>query len=99
MVLRDYCSAEIYIDRGDKEENKRIFDALAARKDEIDKEFGSALSWERLDDKRACRVKHVLPMGSFLSPESEWPKIQEAIVDAMTRLENAFKPALDALKL
>jgi len=99
VVLQDYCSAELYIDRGVKEENKQIFDALAARKDEIDKAFGSALSWERLDDKRACRIKHVLPTGSFLSPESEWPQIQEALVDAMTRLESALKPALDSLKL
>lgn len=99
VVIQDYCNVELYIDRGERDENKRIFDTLAARKDEIDKAFGSALSWERLDDKRACRIKYVLPMGSFLSPESDWPKIQEAMVDAMTRLETALKPALDALTL
>ncbi len=99
VAIQEYCNVELYIDRGEQVENKRIFDTLAARKDEIDKAFGSALSWERLDDKRACRIKHVLPSGSFLSPESEWPKIQEALVDAMSRLENALKPALDSLKL
>ncbi len=31
--------------------------------------------------------------------ESEWPQIQEALVDAMSRLENALKPALESLKL
>ena len=35
----------------------------------------------------------------YLSPESDWPTIQETLVDAMTRLENALKPALDTLKL
>lgn len=99
VAIQEYCNVELYIDRGEQEENKRIFDTLAARKDGIDKAFGSALSWERLDSKRACRIKYVLPTGSFLSPESDWPKIQEALVDAMSRLENALKPALDSLKL
>jgi len=99
VAIQEYCNVELYIDRGEQAENKRIFDTLAARKDEIDKAFGAALSWERLDDKRACRIKHVLPTGSFLSPESEWPGIQEALVEAMTRLEDALKPALDSLKL
>ncbi len=99
VAVKDYCDVELYIDRGDTEENKRIFDALVTRKAEIDTAFKEVLSWERLDDKRACRIKHVLPMGSFLSPESDWPKIQESIVDAMIRLESALKPALDALKL
>lgn len=38
-----------------KAENKRIFDTLHSRKAEIEQSFGSALSWERLDEKRGCR--------------------------------------------
>lgn len=99
VAVQDYCDVEIYIDRGVEEENKKIFDALMLRRTEIEKVFGDVLSWERLDGKRACRIKHVLQTGSFLSPEPEWPKIQEAMVNAMTRLEVALKPGLDLLKL
>jgi len=73
--IQDYCNVELYIDRGEQGESKRIFDTLAARKDEINKTFKESLSWERLDDKRVCRIKYVLPMGSFLSSESEWQQI------------------------
>jgi hypothetical protein len=69
---------------------------LFARKSEIEAAYGAPLSWERLDSKRACRVKHVLGEESFLAPESEWPRIQERMVSAMIRFESALRPALDA---
>jgi len=63
------------------------------------KAFGEELSWERLDKRRACRIKSVIRLGSFQSPESEWPAIQVAMVDAMAKLESALRPALDSLRL
>jgi len=48
--------ADLYIDMEDKDYNKRIFDILIAEKEEIEHSFGEALSWERLDNKRACRI-------------------------------------------
>ena len=55
--------------------------------------------WEPLDTKRACRIKHKIDRGGYRSPESEWPDIQAEMVDAMTKLEAALKPALDSLGL
>ena len=99
MVVQEYGIAELYIDRGDAAENKRIFDQLYARKDEIEKAFSGALSWERLDTKRACRIKHVIEQGGYRSSEAEWPAIQSEMVDTMTKLEAALKPGLAALGL
>lgn len=48
--------AEIYLDCDDKERNEKLFDCLFSRKSEIESKFGSDLSWERLDSRRACRV-------------------------------------------
>jgi CBS domain-containing protein len=47
---------ELYIDTGDAEKNKTIFDSLHRNKDEIEAALGEELSWERLDELRASRV-------------------------------------------
>ena len=99
VVVQEYAIAELYIDRRDAIENKRIFDTLFAQRAEIDARFGSLLSWERLDGKRACRIKHVIELGGYRSADSEWPAIHEAMVMSMIRLETALKPNLDDLKL
>jgi hypothetical protein len=100
LVTMDECSAELYIDRGkDTEaENKHIFDQLESHKAEIEKAFGAALSWERLEGKRACRIRHTQP-GGYRSPEEDWPKIQDGIIGAMDRLEKALRPYLKRLQL
>jgi hypothetical protein len=99
VIVQEYGIAELYIDRGDAAENKRIFDQLHARKDEVEAAFNGTLSWERLDAKRACRIKHVIEWGGYRSPEPEWPVIQSEMVDTMTKLEAALKPGLGALGL
>ncbi len=97
VIVQECGIVELYIDRGEKEENKRIFDQLHARQEEIEKTFGCTLSWERLDNKRACRIKHVIESGGYRSPEQDWPAIQAEMVETMIRLETALQPALDSL--
>ena len=99
VIVQEYGIAELYIDRGDAIENKRIFDRLLAGKDEIEKAFGGTLAWERLDTKRACRIKHVIERGGYRSPESQWPELQAEMVETMIKLEVALKPGLESLGL
>lgn len=99
VIVQEYGIAELYIDRGDATENKRIFDQLHASKDEIERAFGETLSWEPLDTKRACRIKHIVEQGGYRSPESQWPEIQLAMVETMIKLEAALRPALTSLGL
>ncbi len=97
-IIREAGFVEIYIDRGDAKQNKHIFDSLHAKKAEIEQTFGGKLEWERLDDKRASRIKYAINAG-YTSPESKWGEIHEQMVDAMTRLESALKPHLAALDI
>jgi hypothetical protein len=55
------------------------------------------LSWERLEGRRACRIRFTVS-GGYRSPEEEWPSIQEKLVQAMVRLEGALRPYLKTLK-
>jgi Domain of unknown function (DUF4268) len=94
-------SAELYIDRGNgcEEEHKSIFDQLYAHRAEIEKAFGGPLSWERLEGKRACRIKFVQEGGGYRSPEDQWPEMKDDIIATMNRLEQALRPFLKQLKL
>lgn len=69
FALNDRVRVEIYIDTGDKAKNKEIFDNLQRNKEKIESEFGNSLSWERLDDKRSCRI--ALYRDGSISDDSE----------------------------
>jgi hypothetical protein len=101
VVTQDECAAELYIDRGKdgEQENKAIFDQLRANQADIEKVFGGPLIWERLDGKRACRIRFTQPSGGYRSPEEKWPSIQDGIIQAMNRLDQALRPFLKTLKL
>jgi len=90
------AQVELYIDRGDADENKRIFDALYAQKEAIEQTFGDHLGWQRLDDRRASRIRYVIADGG-LQDQEHWPSIQERMVEAMARLERALKPHIKQL--
>ncbi len=57
VIGYDFARVEIYINSGQKELNKSIFDFLHSRKDEIEAEYSAPLIWERLNDKVTCRIK------------------------------------------
>lgn len=100
-VIRQHdAKVELYIDRGkdSEEQNKKIFNDLAKSKDVIEKSFGEPLEWERLEGKRACRVAKNLDVGGYRD-EEKWPEIQEALIDAMTRLGMALKPYISKLEI
>jgi len=90
--------AELWIDKGkDAEaENKEIFDKLIAAREDIEQTFGGSLEWERLDGKRACRIRKQINLGGYLD-EQAWPKVHEAMVDAMIRLHKALSPHIQYL--
>ncbi len=91
------AQAELYIDTGEAAANERIFDQLLASKDEIETAFGGPLEWQRLEGRRACRIRCRLTVGGLID-QDRWPKTQEAMIDAMVRLEQAHKPHIKRLR-
>jgi len=92
---RAFGRAEIYIDRGEGEVNKFIYDQFNAQKDAIEAAYGGELIWEPVVGERSCRIKEEKP-GNIFVPE-QWPAMIAFMADAMVRLENAFKGPLAAI--
>lgn len=59
---RTQMRVEVYLDCGDKERNKRLFDELTAEAPRWGVAAGTSLTWERLDDKRASRIAAYHPL-------------------------------------
>lgn len=97
MWMNDDSAVELYLDTGEAEPNKAIFDTLFAKRAVIDKAFGGELQWMRKDEKRACRIQHTIALGGLTSSEDKWPTIQDAMIDAMDRLVKALKPHIAEL--
>jgi hypothetical protein len=94
-ILMDEAGVELYIDhdRDTGQKNKAIFDSLYAQRDAIEKEFEEQLEWQRLDEKRASRIRRRFANGGLASPDT-WPTLQEEMIDAMIRLDKALRPRL-----
>lgn len=89
VVSKNYARNEIYIYRGDKEENKKIYDFIWNNKTEIETNFGEELIWERMDDKVTCRIKHQLD-GVNIFEKDDWTRMNEFLVDSLMRMEKSF---------
>jgi len=97
-VRRHDAQVELYIDR-DKETgqgNEEILSKLSQHKQDIEAAFGSALLWESLEEKRACRIRYIVQLAGW-QDEEKWPEAHAALVDAMIRLEKALRPYLKDL--
>lgn len=96
VIAKDHCRAELFISRGTSEENKYIFDELYAKKDKIEADFGGKFLWERLDDKKSCRIRYAMEGISYYD-RKEWDKIMSFLIDGMIRMEKALIHPLKAI--
>ncbi len=96
FALQGQVRAEIYIDRGDAGENKALFDSLQASRETIEREFGEALQWERLEDRRASRIA-VYRTGSVESDTQTLQDIKAWAIERLLRFKKVFGPRLGAL--
>ena len=99
VIRKHDAGIDLYIDRGSEDENKAIFDTLKASKDTIERDFGDSLLWQSHENKRARRIMKNLDIGGYREDESKWPEIQDAMIDAMIRLEKALRPHIDNLQI
>lgn len=83
---------EFYLSRPTGEENKRLFDALEKKREQIEEAFGAPLVWDRLDGRKACRIKYSKDVDGY--DRTNWPGMIEWLVEHIVRLEHAFREPL-----
>ena len=88
---------EAYIDTGNKNTTTEVYSDLESRSDEIEGEFGEALEWDPLENRRASRVSSYFPKQIAIEDEDLWPEAREWIVSTLGRLRAAIDPVLDDL--
>lgn len=95
-ISKNYCRSEIYINRGNQNENKEVFDYIFEMKDEIEKEFGEKLVWERMDEKISCRIKSELKNVSYFE-KADWNKMIEFLIEKSEKMAKSFKEPIKKL--
>ena len=80
---------EVYIDCRDKAKNEQIFDCLYQKREEIEATFGTPLSWERLDTRRACRIA-VYRDGDIDADSETIAEIRRWAIEKLLRLKAVF---------
>jgi hypothetical protein len=91
FVQSGKAKAEIYIDQGDQEKNKSLFDALKIREKEITDNYGCTLKWERLDEKRASRIA-IYRDGMIESSDNELEDIRKWHIENLLKIKKVFMP-------
>ena len=85
---------ELYIGTSQSETNKKIYDALYARKTDIEGAYGSGLHWARMNDNIASRV-YVLLDEVSVSNENDWERMITFHSESCSRLKNALENFLN----
>ncbi len=90
QIYGEYGGVYFYVEFGEKEDNKRIFDWFLTKKEEIEKDYGKPLCWERKDNQKSSRFGVEFRYAGYLN-EEKWPKLQDEMIDAIIALHAAVK--------
>ncbi len=78
---------------GNISDNKDLFDTLADHKEEIEEELGFELIWDRLDGKKASRIKYRID-GLNFDDHSNYNELMNKTIDVAVKMRDTFKKYL-----
>lgn len=70
--------------------NKELFDKLLANKEDIEEQLGFSMEWDRLDGKKASRIKYSIP-GLDFDDHSNYDELMNRIIDIAIKMRAVFK--------
>lgn len=74
-------------------DNKALFDRLQESADAIQAELGFELDWNRMDDKKASRIKYSIP-GLNFDDHSNYPQLIDEVITKIVQMREVFKQYL-----
>ncbi len=96
VISKSYARTEVYMSRGNADENKFVFDKLEQQKGEIEEQTG-VLKWEKSEHLKGSSIKRELKDVS-LYEKDDWEEMMNFLVDSMLKIESAFKKPLQKIK-
>lgn len=97
VVQKHAARVELYIDiNKDAAKNQEIFDVLITAKAQIENVFGEPLEWLQEEDKQRRSIQKRILLGGYRDGD-RWAEVQDAMIDAMIRLEAALGPYIKQL--
>ena len=81
----NYVGVELYIN-----DNKDMFDELYKNRQTIDAEFDFKLNWQRLDGKKASRIKSMIP-GLDFDNHSNYKALMNEAINRVVKMRDVFK--------
>ena len=91
-------SVGLYIDQGDRDLNKEVFDQLLQNKAVIESDLKESLEWQRLEDRRASKITVIRP-GTIDDDNETLEDLQEWMIDRLLAFRSALASRLASLMI
>lgn len=86
LVNKENCIIlELYI-----HSDKKLYDSLFEKKNEIEGELDMNFEWDRLDSKKASRIKHSIHGLDFYN-HSNYNQLMDEVIDKVIRMKKVFQ--------
>ncbi len=81
---------------GNEERSLAVFNAVHARRVELETAFGEALIWDDRPGRLGWKI-YLSVSGGWRTPEEDWQPLHDRLIDVMIRMERVLKsPILEA---
>lgn len=86
LVNKENCIViELYI-----HSDKELYDSLFEKKNEIERELDMHFEWDRLDSKKASRIKHYIH-GLDFENHNNYDQIMDEVIDKVIRMRRVIR--------
>ena len=94
VANQNMAKVQFYIGSSNKDNNKKIYDYLYSKKDEIESKLEKKLNWDRDDDDKSSKI-YVENSDLGIANENVWGKMTEYHVQWSKKFYDVFVPYLN----